>query len=383
MIFTFPLIATASENDTEYVTITFNPNGGSFNDSSLSQVQVEKGSANRLQKYTAPTRDMYRFFQWNTKPDGSGFNIRKYESFTQDITFYAIWKRLFNITLDANGGEFVSRQVNPDTNDYYRATQTQWLAVEQTPYSGEAFLWDDDEDNTNRFKRFPAKTGYKIKRWNTRPDGNGVNYELYDGGDSVGPFSHDETIFAIWECENHTWDNGKVTKEADCGSIGIRTFTCTKCGETREETIPITASHSFGPWQEYKQATESEPGMSRRVCTVCGLVETGVNANTAVITGKRIQTISVKVTTKKVSAKKLKKKAQKITAISLKGAEGGVTYKRVKGSGKLKINKKTGKITVKKNTKKGTYSMTVKIIVSGNDQYEPATKTVKIKVRVK
>ena len=67
----------------------------------------------------------------------------------------------------------------------------------------------------------------------------------------------------------------------------------------------------------------------------------------------------------------------------MNGAVGRVTYKKVKGSGKLSINRKTGKITVKKNTKKGTYSITVKILASGNTQYEPAAKTVKIKVRVK
>ena len=117
MVFTFSFTATASEGETEYVTITFEPNGGAFNDPSLFQVQVEKNSTNPLRKYTEPIWDMHRFYQWNTKPDGSGFNIRNYSSFTQDITFYAIWKTLFNITLNANGGEFVSRQVNPEIND--------------------------------------------------------------------------------------------------------------------------------------------------------------------------------------------------------------------------------------------------------------------------
>lgn len=35
----------------------------------------------------------------------------------------------------------------------------------------------------------------------------------------------------------HKWDSGKVTKAATTTSTGIRTYTCTVCGETRTETI--------------------------------------------------------------------------------------------------------------------------------------------------
>lgn len=39
------------------------------------------------------------------------------------------------------------------------------------------------------------------------------------------------------ECD-HTWDSGKVTKEATTSSTGIMTYTCTKCGATKTEVIP-------------------------------------------------------------------------------------------------------------------------------------------------
>ena len=38
----------------------------------------------------------------------------------------------------------------------------------------------------------------------------------------------------------HAWDNGKVTKEPTETETGVKTFTCTRCGETRTETIPAT-----------------------------------------------------------------------------------------------------------------------------------------------
>ena len=37
----------------------------------------------------------------------------------------------------------------------------------------------------------------------------------------------------------HTWDKGKVTKKATASAEGVRTYTCTKCGATRTEKIPM------------------------------------------------------------------------------------------------------------------------------------------------
>ena len=35
----------------------------------------------------------------------------------------------------------------------------------------------------------------------------------------------------------HVWDEGKVTKEATCTEAGVKTYTCTMCGETKTEEI--------------------------------------------------------------------------------------------------------------------------------------------------
>ena len=40
----------------------------------------------------------------------------------------------------------------------------------------------------------------------------------------------------------HAWDNGKVTKEPTETETGVKTFTCTRCGEMKTETIPATGS---------------------------------------------------------------------------------------------------------------------------------------------
>ena len=40
----------------------------------------------------------------------------------------------------------------------------------------------------------------------------------------------------------HAWDEGKVTKPATATETGVKTFTCTRCSETKTETIPATGS---------------------------------------------------------------------------------------------------------------------------------------------
>ena len=39
----------------------------------------------------------------------------------------------------------------------------------------------------------------------------------------------------------HAWDSGKVTKQPTATETGIRTFTCTRCGETKTESIPVVS----------------------------------------------------------------------------------------------------------------------------------------------
>ena len=44
----------------------------------------------------------------------------------------------------------------------------------------------------------------------------------------------------------HAWDNGTVTKQPTATETGIKTFTCTRCGETKTETIPAGSCPSAG-----------------------------------------------------------------------------------------------------------------------------------------
>lgn len=98
---------------------------------------------------------------------------------------------------------------------------------------------------------------------------------------------------------------------------------------------------------------------------------------------KKVNPISVSSHNKKYSRKALKKHKKTFTAIKVRNAQGAVSFKKVKGSSKLKVNSQTGKITVKKKTKKGTYKIKVKVRAAGNANYKAGSKTVTVTVRVK
>ena len=50
----------------------------------------------------------------------------------------------------------------------------------------------------------------------------------------------DSYVDAYTDALGHAWDSGKVTKPATETEDGVKTFTCTRCGETKTETIPVT-----------------------------------------------------------------------------------------------------------------------------------------------
>ena len=49
--------------------------------------------------------------------------------------------------------------------------------------------------------------------------------------------------------KGHSYDDGVVTKEATCAKAGVKTHTCSACGDTYTEEIPATNNHT---WDEGK-----------------------------------------------------------------------------------------------------------------------------------
>ncbi|MCD7982158.1 MAG: hypothetical protein LUF32_07600 [Clostridiales bacterium] len=65
----------------------------------------------------------------------------------------------------------------------------------------------------------------------------------------------------------HTWDDGTVTTEATCTEVGVKTYTCSVCGETYTESIPA-AGHSYE--ETVIAPTCTEGGKTEHKCSVCG-----------------------------------------------------------------------------------------------------------------
>lgn len=154
----------------------------------------------------------------------------------------------------------------------------------------------------------------------------------------------------------------------------------------RDPSHVETAAHTWAQLEILRPVSTSHTGERLLKCTTCQKVIHDIIPKL-----KKNNTLSVKGKTVKLKAKKLKKKKKTISrkkALKVTGAQGKLTYTKVKVnkkkySKKFTVNSKNGKITVKKGVKKGLYKVTVKVRAAGNSSYKPVTRTVTVKVRVK
>ncbi len=72
---------------------------------------------------------------------------------------------------------------------------------------------------------------------------------------------------------DHVWGEAEVTTPATCLATGVRTYTCSVCGETREEEIPVTEHNPVTV--PGVPATCKSTGLTESVsCSICGQVFT-------------------------------------------------------------------------------------------------------------
>ena len=70
----------------------------------------------------------------------------------------------------------------------------------------------------------------------------------------------------------HVWDNGVVTTAPTETTPGVRTRTCTVCGDIREETIPATGAHDY-QFTKNVAPTCTDGGYDLYTCSGCGATE--------------------------------------------------------------------------------------------------------------
>ncbi len=105
---------------------------------------------------------------------------------------------------------------------------------------------------------------------------------LDDAGEYISVYYSSSSQSRIYVCRatktlevehTHTWDEGKITKEATCTKKGTKTFTCTVCGKTRNQEVSVVA-HKFTTWKTTTAATALASAKQTHKCSTCGKTET-------------------------------------------------------------------------------------------------------------
>lgn len=272
---------------------------------------------------------------------------------------YVYIRNLYGYYLDVVGG-VNANGTNVQVYPYNGSNAQKWKLiptynVAYNPNSGEGTMQSITVDLTSNGSNFSAvskftRKGYRQIGWKVEKKSNGKSYFIVQSGNGWA-----------WK-ENTKVDERKIYYNTTHFYFG-------KNDIASGDTIQL-----FPTWQKVEEENTKEP-------------VTNSEANTSKSSVKKDQPMIVKATTKLVKVKALKKKTQTVTPISIKKAQGKVTYKLVSGDAKskkvLKLNKKTGKVTVKKGTKKGTYKLKVKVLSAGTKEHKAGDKTVTITVRAK
>lgn len=66
----------------------------------------------------------------------------------------------------------------------------------------------------------------------------------------------------------HNFDSGIITKNSSCTEEGIKTYTCSRCGEIKTESIE-KIKHTPGEFVVVKDSTCTEEGLKEQRCTIC------------------------------------------------------------------------------------------------------------------
>ena len=119
------------------------------------------------------------------------------------------------------------------TDVYYAGSEAQWKAISISSTG------NDDLLTANIHYNYVSHT-HSYKAVVTAPTCTEKGYTTHTCacGDSY--------VDTYTDALGHAWDNGKVTKEPTETETGVKTFTCTRCGETKTEVIPATGVVASG-----------------------------------------------------------------------------------------------------------------------------------------
>lgn len=202
------------------------------------------------------------------------------------------------------------------------------------------------------------------------------------------------------KCTTHKWDNGKVTTNPTCIKDGVKTYTCTVCGEKKTETIKHSAKYHSYSVTKCVKATLFANGKLEKQCKHCKkkVTETIYHHKSTVLK-KKTYTYSGKnnkpgVTVKDIKNKVIPSKYYKVTylynknvgkakaKITFKTRYSGTVYRyfviKPKGTSITKLSAGVKAFTAKW-TRKTTQTTGYQIQYATNSKFTKGKKTVTIK----
>ncbi len=157
------LYAVWQETPTTF-TLTYNANGGSGAPAS------QTGNGNITLSSTRPTRSGYTFKGWATSSTATSAQYQPGATYnlTANVTLYAVWEQIpvttYTLTYNANGGSGAPASQTGNGSITLSSTR-------------------------------PTRSGYTFKKWNTKADGSGINYNP----GATYNLTANATLYAVWE----------------------------------------------------------------------------------------------------------------------------------------------------------------------------------------
>ena len=198
------------------------------------------------------TRENYTFNGWNTAADGSGTSYADGASITltADTTLYAQWRCSHAIT---------------EVRDAKDATCT------ASGYTGDTYCTVCNEI-VKRGEAIPAKGHTEVIDLAVEPTCTTPGKTAGAHCNVCGATLIEQTVIPA---KGHSWNEGEITTAPTCENAGVKTFTCTRCNETKTEAISATG-HTPVQIPE-KLATCTEAGHTAGTkCSVCDAILSGM-----------------------------------------------------------------------------------------------------------
>lgn len=212
--------------------ITLKAKGGTV-ENSVTEYTYGTGTALPI-----PTRTGYIFNGWYDNETYSGAVVTEISATdTGDKAYYAKW----------------TPNIYTVTYDYNEATGGNSVKTKTVVY--------DSEYGT---LPTPSKIGCIFNGWSTADN-------IKVTSETLVSIAENHTLRAQWTDCTHTWDSGKITKNATCTATGTALFTCTVCADTKIEDVAMLPHTEVTDSRIEPTCTESGKTEGKH-CSVCGTV---------------------------------------------------------------------------------------------------------------